>query len=194
MKELAAFVYKLCKNISAQPPRFKCFGLHEWAMVYKSSAFRHQGYRLRLSQEELAAFVESQNLCCSHYDAYRFFTEEAKPMNALAPTLETRLTMEQGGCLHANMDIYKWSVKLWPWVGSDFMARAYGLALSAREMDMRASPYDLIEAGFLPIKIETEEGRREYQRMQQELAETAKPLRDELQRLSGKIVEIGNSL
>ncbi|HRD54938.1 MAG TPA: hypothetical protein PLC42_00930, partial [Parachlamydiaceae bacterium] len=81
----AAFVYELSENILKQPPRFNCFGLHEWAMVYKLSVddLRHQGYPLRLKENDLAAFVESQNICCSHYDAYRFFTKEARPLNVL---------------------------------------------------------------------------------------------------------------
>lgn len=179
---LLSFISQLCKNISERPPRFKCFGLHEWAMVYKASAesIRHQGYRLRLSPEQLAHFVESQNICCSHYDAYRFFTEEARPLNVLNPQLETRLQMEQGGCVHANMDLYKWSVKLWPWIGSDFIAKTFLLALEGRELDMRASPYDLSEAGYAPICIETEEGRLFYQAEQKRFTERASYLRLEL--------------
>ncbi len=179
---LAKFIADLCGNILQRPPRFGCFGLHEWAMVYKLSpeAVRHKGLRLRMSSEDLADFVESQSICCSHYDAYRFFTEEARPLNILNPLLETRLQMEQGGCVHANMDIYKWATKLWPWIGSDFLANAFLLALEGRELDMRASPYDLKDEGYLPLCIETEEGRKLYQKEQQLLAERATSLRVEL--------------
>lgn len=179
---LAAFVATLCSNILQRAPRFGCFGLHEWAMVYKISAesLRHQSHKLRLSSDKLANFVESQTLCCSHYDAYRFFTKEAQPLNTLKPDLETRLQMEQGGCVHANMDLYKWAVKLWPWVGSDYIAKAFSLAFAARELDMRASPYDLSAEGYEPICIETEAGRKHYQAEQQQLTEQATPLRQEL--------------
>jgi len=179
---LASFVATLCDNILQKAPRYGCYGLHEWAMVYKSTdqELRHKGYRLRLSTTELAHFVEQQSICCSHYDAYRFFTKEAHPLNLLNPTLDTRLDMEQGGCVHANMDIYKWAIKLWPWIGSDFLAKAFFLALEGRELDMRASPYDLREAGFEPICIETENGRKQYQKEQQALYERATPLRKEL--------------
>lgn len=180
--ELALFVSRLCENILKQPPRFGCFGLHEWAMLYRSSSedIRHHRHSLRLPQEELNRFVESQQLCCSHYDAFRFFTTPAKPLNIHTPTLDSRLQMEQGGCLHANMDLYKWSTKLWPWIGSDFLAKTFLLALDAREIDMRASPYDLSNIGYPPIHIETEEGRKLYQKEQQRLAEQAIPLRKEL--------------
>lgn len=179
---LAAFIADLCGNILQKAPRFGCFGLHEWAMVYKLSpdALRHKGYRLRLSHEDLDRFVESQTICCSHYDAYRFFTKEARPLNILNPLLETRLQMEQGGCVHANMDLYKWATKLWPWVGSDFIAKVFLLALEGRELDMRASPYDLTDEGYAPLCIETEEGRKQYQKEQQLFAERSISLRKEL--------------
>ena len=179
---IAEFVAELCQNIANRPLRLRCYGLHEWAMVYKSpiETIRHKGYKLRLSPEELARFVESQSICCSHYDAYRFFTDESRPMNLLKPTLSTRLQMEQGGCLHANMDLYKWSTKLWPWIGSDFIGQVFMLALEGRELDMRASPYDLREDGYEPICIETEEGRQQYQQEQFRYSERAAILRDQL--------------
>ena len=51
------------------------------------------------------------------------------------------------------------------------------LAAAARELDMRASPYDLRDYGFEPIAIETPAGRAEYVRAQQSVAERAAPLR-----------------
>jgi len=178
----ASFIENLCDTISNRPMRFNCFGLHEWAMVYKASAetIRHQGHKLRLPQNELDSFVASQMICCSHYDAFRFFTEEARPLNKLNPLATTKVEMEQGGCLHANMDLYKWAGRLWPWIGSDFIAKAFFLTLEARVLDMRASPYDLSSMGYLPICIETKEGREQYQKEQQQLALRAMPLRQEL--------------
>ena len=179
----AAWVAQLCGNIVARPARFACHGLHEWAMVYRQTAaqVRHGGYELRMTPEALAAFVESQSICCTHYDAFRFYTPEARPLNTFDPRFETRLDMEQGGCLHANMDLYKWAYKLWPWIGSDLVADAFEVALFGRQMDMRASPYDLAALGFPPIYIEIEEGRAEYRCCQQELAERAEPVRRRLQ-------------
>jgi hypothetical protein len=97
--------------------------------------------------------------------------------------------MEQGGCLHANMDLYKWATKLWPWVGSDFIAKAFFLALEGRELDMRASPYDLSEEGYEPLCIETEEGRKQYQIEQQQLTQRATILRQELQMICQRFLE-----
>lgn len=188
---LVSFIEELCNAILERTPRFGCFGLHEWAMVYRFSPdeLRHTGYRLRLSPDELAQFVESQNLCCTHYDAYRFFTPQAEPLNLFKPTLQNRLQNEQAGCLHANMDIYKWATKLWPWIGSDFIAKAFLLALEGRVLDMRASPYDLQAHGYAPICIETEEGRKEYQQQQQQYAQKTVGLRQELAAFCGRLRE-----
>lgn len=182
LTSLVSFVANLCDNILKQPPRFGCFGLHEWAMVYKAppETIRHYKYALRLPSKDINALVESQTICCTHYDAYRFFTKDASPLNILNPRLETRLHMEQSGCLHANMDLYKWASKLWPWIGSDYIGKTFLLALEGRELDMRASPYDLRKDGYEPICIETEEGRRQYQKSQQRLTELSTPLREEL--------------
>jgi hypothetical protein len=182
MRARARDIAALCGAILERPPRFRCHGLHEWAMVYRQSRaeVRHSGYELRMSPEELARFVESQAICCSHYDAFRFFTPEARPLNSLQPTLEQRVILEQGGCLHTNMDLYKWSAKLWPWIGSDLVGRAFALAREGRDLDMRASPYDLRAMGYEPIAIETPEGREAYVTAQRELAEKALPLREEL--------------
>lgn len=178
----AAFVKTLSQSILQRVPRLRCFGLHEWAMVYRLTPeqVRHSGYRLRMPPEELAQFIESQTICCSHYDAFRFFTPEARPLNTLCPTLETRLELEQGACLHANMDLYKWAYKLWPWSGTELVADAFLLAMEGRDLDMRASPYDLADMGYPPVYIETEEGRREYQWGQQQLAARAVPVRERL--------------
>jgi hypothetical protein len=179
---LAQWVASLCTAIAQRAPRFRCYGLHEWAMVYRQprEQVRHQGHELRLSPETMARFVESQTLCCSHYDAFRFFAPEAKPMNLFQPVLETREEMEQGACLHANMDLYKWASKLWPWVGSDLIGECFALACEGRDLDMRASPYDLSHLGYEPVCIEQPEGREQYEKEQRVLAEKSALLRARL--------------
>lgn len=181
MRGLTQFAIELAENISKRPSRFGCFGLHEWAMVYQLSqeAIRHSGYQLRLSPEAIKQVVDSQSLSCTHYDAFRFFTKDAAPKNKFQPDLDSRLEMEQGGCIHANMDLYKWAGKLWPWIGSDFIAKAFLLAVEGRVIDMRASPYDLSQEGFDPICIETEAGRRYYQEAQHHYAHKSAILREE---------------
>jgi hypothetical protein len=168
------------KAIIDRQPAFGCYGLHEWAMVYRSQDIRHGQVPFRLSEEEIADFVDSQHIRCSHYDAFRFFTAEARPLNKLQPDLQSRVDIEQGGCIHANMDLYKWSYKYFPYTSSELISKAFLLAWDTRKIDMMASPYDLRKEGLEPIKIETREGREEYTRQQMDIAERAKPIREEL--------------
>lgn len=156
-----------------------CFGLHEWAMVYRETEHRH-AVPLRLCNDEIAALVESQPIRCSHYDAFRFFTPAARGFNILNPSAESRAEMEQPGCIHANMDLYKYATKFFPWIASEILADAFELAMEARVLDMRAAPYDLASYGFAPIRIETASGRGDYQKLQREIAQKAAPLRAKL--------------
>ena len=183
----------LCEAILSREPRYACFGMHEWAMTYRTPDIRHR-YPFRISDDEVAAVVESIPYCCSHFDAYRFSSPAARGLNVLRPTAETRLQFEQGGCLHANMDLYKWAYKLIPLVPSDLLRDCFLLALETREIDMRATPYDFRSLGFAPIPIENEAGREEYRAAQQRIAEKAAPLRSKLLELTEWILSDLSSL
>jgi len=163
-----------------RPPVIHCFGLHEWAMVYRSEEVRHGQIPLRLHRDDLARFVESQNLCCTHFDAFRFFTPQAAPRNRVQLNRYSQLEYDQPGCIHANMDLYKWAFTLAPFTSSELIADAFELAWVAREIDMRASPYDLQQLGFIPIPIETKAGREEYIDWQRKLHERSQPIRGRL--------------
>lgn len=178
--KMLRWVIQLQEAMLERHPAFGCHGLHEWAMVYKINEVRHQQLPLRLSPDEIASTVDSLPIRCSHYDAYRFFTPSAEPLNNLNPTYETRLDFEQGGCIHANMDLYKWSYKFHPWIGSELIWEAFLLAREIRYFDMQASPYDLSSYGLDPIRIELPDGRREYTQKQQLFAEKARILRNKL--------------
>jgi len=171
-------------------PFFGCHGLHEWAMVYKATEIRHASQPLRLPPGEVAAVVDSLPVRCSHYDAFRFFTPEARPLNRLQPTRETSPQLEQPACLHANMDLYKWAFKLAPWISSDLIADTFELARDIRELDMRASPYDLSTFGYKAVCIETPAGRAEYEKHQRAFAERARPLRRRLIKLCRDLLAV----
>ena len=158
------FVRDLLVRTASRPGRFGCFGLHEWAMVYRQppTDVRHADWPLRLGAAGTDAVVESHQIACSHFDAYRFFTPPAVPRNALSPTRENQAASEQPGCLHAGMDLYKWAHKLVPAVSSDLMMDCFDLAREIRGLDMRAAPYDLRELGYEPLLIETPEGKAQY--------------------------------
>jgi hypothetical protein len=67
-----------------------------------------------------------------------------------------------------------------PWIGSELLWSCFELAAELRVLDMQASPYDLTAFGFAPVRIETPEGRHEYQQRQRALSERAAVLRDML--------------
>jgi hypothetical protein len=176
--ETVRWIRDLLAATASRPPQLGCFGLHEWAMLYReTSAPRHESWPLRLAADEVATVVEERGLRCSHFDAYRFFTPPARPLNLLQPSREAQHANEQPGCLHANMDLYKWSYKLAPLVGSETVADCFELARDIRGLDMRASPYDLSDLGYEPVRIETPAGRAAYAAAQREFAERAAPLR-----------------
>jgi hypothetical protein len=171
------FIAELLRATASRSARLNCFGMHEWAMVYRAPTVRHGQIPLRLGAAETDAVVESMPLRCTHFDAFRFFTEPAAAMNAGTPSRRDQTEWEQPGCVHANMDLYKWCYKLAPLIESDLVFDCLRLAADARELDMRASPYDLRDYGFEPIAVETPAGRAEYVRAQQCIAERAAPLR-----------------
>lgn len=177
-----AWAQQLLAATASRPGWFGCFGLHEWAMVYRqpSAERRHPEVPLRLADDELAAVVEERGVRCGHFDAFRFFSPAARPLNLLQPTREDQPAMEQPGCLHTNMDLYKYAYKLSPLVPSELVADAFALAREIRELDMRASPYDLSGLGYEAVPIETAEGRATYAAAQRDFAARAAPLRQAL--------------
>lgn len=172
------YVESLLTRTAGRPAAFGCFGLHEWAMVYRMDEddLRHP-LPLRLGAAGTDAVVEAHPIRCTHFDAFRFFTPEARPLNATQPTRETQPAMEQPGCLHANMDVYKWAMKLAPAIPSEVTLDAFALALDVRQVDMQASPYDVSSYGLEAIAIETPEGKREYAARQRDFAERGAVLR-----------------
>lgn len=175
------FSLRLCRAVATRAAFHGCFGLHEWAMVYgQAEQRRHGAWPLRLGAEGTDAVVRSMPVRCTHYDAFRFFTPGARPLNKLAPTLDARVDNEQPGCVHVTMDLFKWAMKAQPWVSAELAADAFELAHVARTVDMRASPYDFSAIGLKPIAIETAEGRGEYEAEQRRLSALAEPIRARL--------------
>lgn len=179
------YVERLLSETVSRPPRFGCFGLHEWAMVYRMTPeqLRHTSLPLRIGHAATDHVVETHSIGCSHFDAYRFFTPDAAPLNTMRPTRETQLETEQSGCLHAGMDVYKWTAKLGPIVPGEVLLDAFVLARDIREVDMRASPYDVSAFTgadgrvLTAVAIETPEGKREYAHLQRGFAERGDALR-----------------
>ncbi len=180
--DTVAWVERLLRAVRGRPASFGCFGMHEWAMVYglEPDRTRHADLPLRPRPDQVRQTVEQVGLRCTHFDAFRFFTPDAAPRNALALTREGQPEHDQGGCLHVNMDLYKWAGKLLPLTPPELLLDAYELARDIRALDMRASAYDLRGLGYEPVRVETASGRAEYVAQQRAFAARAEPLRERL--------------
>jgi hypothetical protein len=174
---------RILTGTKSRPAMTGCFGLHEWAMVYglTQGEVRHEDLPLRVSPGTIAATVDEIGLRCTHIDAFRFFTPPAVPLNGLEPTRATQPDLEQPGCLHASMDLYKYAFWFSPFVSSELVTDCFELARSARQVDMAASPYDCGDLGLAPIRVESAEGRQQYAAAQRELMDQAAPLRARLE-------------
>jgi len=173
---------------AARTAAMGCFGLHEWAMVYRAESVRHEHWPLRLTPAEIARIVEDIGPRCTHFDAFRFFTPAARPLNKYQPARPTISDLEQPGCLHTNMDLYKWAIKLQPFSASELVADCFALAREIRRLDMRASPYDFSTMSLAPVRIETPEGRAEYETAQRDFARRSVPLRQRLTAVCDEIL------
>ena len=60
------------------------------------------------------------------------------------------------------------------------MADCFELAVDIRELDMRASPYDLRDQGYEPVAIETADGKAAYAAAQRGFAQRGAALRQRL--------------
>ena len=173
---------RILAGAASRPPLTECFGLHEWAMVYRmrQDEVRHDYLPLRLPPGQIAETIDEVGLRCTHIDAYRFFSNEAIPLNSHQPTRSSQADLEQPGCLHASMDLYKYAFWFSPFVPSALVLDCFEAAARARELDMRASPYDMTPFNLDPIRVETPDGRRAYAAEQRRLLSETQPLRARL--------------
>ncbi len=180
--ETVGWIERLLTAVRDRPTSFGCFGMHEWAMVYglRPDQTRHAGLPLRSDPASIRNTVDQVGLRCSHFDAFRFFSPDAAPRNALPLSRDSQLAHDQGGCLHANMDLYKWAGKLLPLTPPELLLDSYELARDIRVLDMRASAYDLSGLGYEPVAVDTAAGRADYVARQRGFAARADVLRSRL--------------
>mmetsp|Transcript_23139 Transcript_23139/g.48509 ORF Transcript_23139/g.48509 Transcript_23139/m.48509 type:complete len:630 (-) Transcript_23139:164-2053(-) len=186
-------------------PVLHCYGLHEWAMQYHPKGAppppsgKYQSHtQLRVSRETINQTVERKGLRCTHVDALRFFAPAAAPLNKQGSSLQRtdQLRLEQPGCVHAHMDLFKIALKITPFVDPCLLREILRIALKARTLDVGASPYDCSEyvignmdnihdgdGDLIPIPVipvETSEGRTLYMERQKELMAEAYSIRQNL--------------
>lgn len=97
------FARIILAGTAQRPGNFSCFGLHEWAMAYKSEAngIRHEYLPLRLGAQGTDEVVETHKIRCTHFDAFRFYTPQAIDLNEVQPTRETQRDL-RAACLLAR--------------------------------------------------------------------------------------------
>ena len=176
--ETVEFIADLLQSTAGRPARFNCFGLHEWAMVYRSArraprsgsvAARAGGHRRR-GRIDAVALQPLRRLPVLHRAG-------GAPQRG---TAEPRVAGRQRTAgVRARRDGH---LQVGVQAGPAGRLRTASPTASnspptARELDMRASPYDLTGYGFAPIAVETPTGRAEYVRGQQDVADRAAPLR-----------------
>ena len=170
-------------------PIMHCHGLHEWAMQYQPvgqappPSAKHQSHlSLRVDRVTINAAVERRGVPCSHVDALRFFAPAARTWSqygeyGVSVSRADQPRLEQPGCVHANMDLLKYALRIAPWVDGDVVGDALQIALEARKLDIAASPYDVSMYGLDAITVETSEGRKLYREMQGDLLRISRAVR-----------------
>lgn len=100
-------VMQLLKAVDSRRPSLRCYGLHEWAMLYRShiteannestvtKLSKFQSLPLRVTAADIQRVLIPDPavgpiLRCTHYDAIRFFTEDAKGLNRITDPVPSR--------------------------------------------------------------------------------------------------------
>ena len=146
-------------------------------MVYRPTDVRHGRCRCGSARRAPTRWSSRAALRCSHFDAYRFFTEPAAPLNAEAAEPRDPGRHRTAGLRARQHGPVQVVLQAGPLVPSELLMDCFELAARARELDMRASPYDLAGLGIEPIAVEDAGGRTEYVRRQRDVADRSAPLR-----------------
>ena len=135
---------------------------------------------LRLGQAGTDAVVEAHPIRCTHFDAFRFFTPPAVGRNRLQPDPGDAARAGAAGLPARRDGPLQVGLQAQPGDPGELVADCFELAVEIRELDMRASPYDLREHGYEPVAIETPEGKAQYVAAQRGFAERGAVLRQRL--------------
>ena len=200
-------LFTLLEIVQRRPPNFSCFGVHEFAMLH--SGARHSSLSEK-SGSEIAHVTTRESMMLwreLRFDVplrrYTALSKSALKSCRIKTSPDLRTKNEQAGCIHTNLDLFKFSLRLWPFASSELVADALELAIRARELDMRASPYDLssvsdfTELGrdfdLTPVLIETESGRAEFRDSTMVLYRDSLPIRDRLIKVASSVLDCVSS-
>lgn len=76
-----------------------------------------------------------------------------RPLNPVQLVRTGQRENDQPGCVHANMDLFKWALRLWPLLPSERMADALELAVSCRMLVRHVSPDPPSRESIVPHAI-----------------------------------------
>ena len=141
-RPLVESIHALLAATSARPANFGCFGMHEWAMVYRQSPdeVRHSAWPLRLGPAGTDAVVESHRIACSHFDAFRFFTDGPAAQHPLPRrSRPARPSSSRRACMPAWTSTSAPS-GCRPWSPSELVADCFELARDIRRSTCAPRP------------------------------------------------------
>ena len=152
-----------------------------WSTGSRPTQVRHAGWPLRLGGAGTDEVVESHRIGCSHFDAFRFFTDAGAAAQHPAARAATtgRRSSSRAACTPGWTSTSTPSGSR-PLVPSELVADCFELARDIRVLDMRASPYDLTALGYAPVRSRRPTGKQEYVAAQRAFAERGAPLRQRL--------------
>ena len=104
-RETVRFIAGLLRATASRPARLNCFGLHEWAMVYRAP--RCATRRCRCGSAPTGPTPSSSRCHCGAATSTPTGSSPNRPpaRNAERLTRERQIAAEQPGCLHAAMDL-----------------------------------------------------------------------------------------
>ena len=180
--DTVGFVRGLLAATAARPPQLGCFGLHEWAMVYRDrrdparhgAAAAGPGRHRRRASRRTGSTARTSTRSGSSPGRPRprnaAAADPGRPAGAGAAGLPAR----RHGPLQVGLQAEPGDAR------RSWSPTASRWPSTIRELDMRATPYDLAALGYAPVAIETPEGKAEYVAAQRGFAARAAPLRARL--------------
>ena len=161
------FIAGLLRATASRPARLNCFGLHEWAMVYRATdrAARPGPAAARRHRHRRRGGVNAVAVQPLRRVPVLHRTGRGPQRRAADPG--TQVATEQPGCLHAAMDCTSGPSSWGRWWNPSWSWTAWSWPPTPVHSTCGPAPMTSASYGFEPIAVETPAGRAEYVRAQQ---------------------------
>ena len=181
-RDLITGIHALLVATAARPAHFGCFGMHEWAMVYRVAEDepRHPAYPLRLGQDGTDGWSSrigspariSTLIGSSPSPPGRRNIPAARPRRP-AGVRATGVSARRHGPLQARLPARAV-------IPSELSRTASRSPATSASSTCGRRPMTSVDLGFEPVRVETAEGKRVYAAAQAGFAERGAPLRQRL--------------